>query len=123
MKLVLWLNTIVEGLTAFFFLFYPGVREMLPGFGMSENTGTVMLTKMYGVAALIMALISLVAWYSREHRVMVLSSLGLLALFHIGIAITQVIYNPDPRASLLHFLLALVLSAVYVQRRLQPVSG
>ena len=123
MKLVLWLNTIVEGMIAFLFLFYDEVRDLLPGFGMAEGPGVVMLTKMYGVAALIMSIWSLVAYYSRDHRVLLMTTLGLLALFHTGIAITQLIYNPDPRASLLHFLMALFLSAIYVQQRVKPTTA
>ena len=118
MMLVFLLNTVIEGFTAFLFLFYPEVRDWLPGFGGSEGPGVDMLTKMYGIAALIMALLTLIAYFSRAHKVLVLTTAGLLFLFHLSISAVQFFYNTvDQRGGWLHLIMALLFAVVYAQQR------
>jgi hypothetical protein len=117
MALVLALNTIIEGLVGLTFLFHPMAGDFIPGFGDGDGTSYVLLMKMYGVAALLAAALSGVTYFAREYRVLVMTTLGLLALFHAGLSTVSFIYHPDPRAGVLHFLLFLFFTTTYIQRR------
>lgn len=115
--MILLLHTLVEAVVGFVFLFYPQAGDLVPGFGSSEGESFDLLMQMYGLAALFLAGLSLVTYFSREHRVLVLTVTGLLSLFHFGMAAIQAFGNPDPRAMLLHFLLAIFLGGRYVSTR------
>ena len=117
MALVLALNTIIEGIVGLIFLFHPTAGDFVPGFGDGNGPAYILLLKMYGVAALFSAALSGVTYFAREYRVLVLSSLGLLGLFHAGLSVVSFLYHPDPRAGVLHFLLFLFFAATYIQRR------
>ncbi|MEM9258116.1 MAG: hypothetical protein AAGA62_00635 [Bacteroidota bacterium] len=115
--MALLLNTLIEGIVAILFLFYPGAADLVPGFAEAEGPSYVLLMKMYGLAALLLAGLSLLGWFKRKDRELLLSITGILTLFHLGMAIIQAGYNPDSRAMLLHFLLAIFLGGQYVQQR------
>jgi hypothetical protein len=117
MALILALNTIIEGFVGLLFLFYPNAGDFVPGFGDGNGNAYELLLKLYGVASLFVASLSGVTYFSREHRVLVMTSLGLLGLFHAGISVVSFLYHPDPRAGVLHFLLFLFFAAAYIQRR------
>lgn len=113
----LLLNTLVEGLVGLLFLFYPGAPELVPGFADGNGASYVLLMKMYGVAALFLAVLSTVGYFQRHVRPVVLTITGALAGFHLGLAVVLTIYHPDQRAMLLHFLLGIFLTGRYLQRR------
>jgi len=115
--MILLLHTLIEAAVGLLFLFYPGAPELVPGFGGSSGPGFELLMKMYGVAALFLAALSLVTYLRREDRVLMLTITGLLTLFHFGLAVVLAFWNPDPRAMLLHFLLAIFLGGRYVATR------
>lgn len=115
--MILLLHTLIEGIVALLFLFYPGAGDLVPGFGTSEGRSFEMLMKMYGLAAAFLAALSLTTWFSRANRVLVLTVTGLLTFFHLGMTIVQAVYNDDSRAMLLHFLLMIFMGGVYVQER------
>ena len=117
MALVLALNTIIEGLVGLTFLFHPEPGDFIPGFGDGDGTAYILLMKMYGVAALLAAAFSGVTYFAREYRVLVMTTLGLLGLFHAGLSTVSFLYHPDPRAGVLHFLLFLFFATTYIQRR------
>lgn len=115
--MILLLHTLIEAVVGLFFLFHPEAGDLIPGFGTSEGQSFTLLMKMYGLAALFLAALSLITYYSRANRVLVLTVTGTLAVFHLGMAIIQAIYNPDPRAMLLHFVLLILLGGRYVKTR------
>lgn len=117
--MVLLLHTLIEATVAFLFMFYPGAGDLVPGFGTSEGASFELLMKMYGWAAALLASMSLIAYFSRANRVLLLTITGILAVFHIGMAVIQGLHNPDPRAMLLHFLLAIFMGGQYVNQRRQ----
>lgn len=117
MALVLALNTIIEGFVGLVFLFYPEAGDFIPGFGDGNGTSYLLLMKMYGVTALFAAALSGVTYFSREYRVLVMTTLGLLGFMHMGLSIVSFLYHPDPRAGVLHFLLFLFFAATYIQHR------
>ena len=121
MRLILLLNTVVEGLIGFLFLFYPSVTDLFAGMGDAEGNGMDMLVHMYGVAALTMALLSAIAYFSRHSQVLLLTVAGLLAVFHTGITFTQFVYSPDWRGAMLHLIMAVLFLYAYVRwRQVQP---
>ena len=99
--MILLLHTLIEGVIALLFMFYPQAGDLVPGFGTSEGASFELLMKMYGWSAALLAGLSLVAYFSRANRVVFLTVTGLLTLFHVGMAIIQGLHNPDPRAMLL----------------------
>lgn len=113
----LLLNTLVEGLIGLLFLFYPGAPDLVPGFADGAGESYVLLMKMYGVAAIFLAVLSTVGYFQREVRPVVMTITGLLAGFHLMLAVVLTIYHPDQRAMLLHFLLGIFLMGRYLQRR------
>lgn len=115
--MILLLHTLVEATVGLLFLFYPGAADLVPGFGTSEGQSFDMLMKMYGLAALFLAALSLITYMSRANRVLVLTVTGSLCLFHLAMTVIQSYYNPDPRAMLVHFLLAIFLGGRYIQTR------
>lgn len=115
--MALLLNTLIEGIIAILFLFYPGATDLVPGFAEAEGPSYVLLIKMYGLAALLLSGLSLIGWFKRANQELLLSITGILTLFHLGMAIIQAGYNGDSRAMLLHFLLAIYLGGQYVQQR------
>lgn len=115
--MILLLHTLIEGIIALLFLFYPGAADIVPGFGTSEGQSFDMLMNMYGLSAALLATLSLIAWYSRANRVLFLTVTGVLSVFHIGMAVIQGLQNPDPRGMLIHFLLAIFLGGQYVNAR------
>ena len=121
--MILLLHTLIEAVVAFLFLFYPNVGDLVPGFGTSEGQSFELLLRMYGWSAALLAALSLIAYFSRANRVVFLTITGTLGLFHIGMAVIQGLYNPDARAMLLHFLLAIFLGGQYVNQRRQDFSG
>lgn len=115
--MIFLLHTLIEGTVGLLFLFYPEAGDLVPGFGTSEGASFDLLMRMYGLTALFLAVLSLITYFSRANRVLVLTVSGSLAIFHLGMAIIQAYGNPDPRAMLLHFLLLIFLGARYVQAR------
>ena len=120
--MILLLHTLVEAVVGLLFLFYPGAADLVPGFGAGRGDSFDLLMKMYGLAALFLATLSLVTYFNRTHRMLFLAATGLLAGFHYLMCILQAFYNPDSRAMLLHFLLAIFLTARYFSRRREEWS-
>lgn len=108
MKLLLWINTIVEGLAGLLFLFFPGITKWIRGMeGLADNPAAVMLLNMYGVAALTLGVFSaLLLFRLKYYQEVLIDGLSLFALFHTGIAATQFWFNADPRPGVLHGILA-----------------
>lgn len=115
--MILLLNTLVEGLVGLLFLFYPGAPELVPGFADGTGASYVLVMKMYGWAAIFLATLSAVGYFQRHVRPVVLTITGMLAGFHLGLAVILTIYHPDQRAMLLHFLLGIFMMGRYLQRR------
>lgn len=113
----LLLNTLIEGLVGLLFLFYPGAPELVPGFADGAGASYVLLMKMYGWAALFLAALSAVGYYQRNVRPVVMTITGMLAGFHLGLALILSIHHPDHRAFLLHFLLGIFLAGRFLQKR------
>lgn len=117
--MILLLHTLIEAAVGFFFLFYPNVGDLVPGFGSSEGESFELLLNMYGLAALFLAALSLITYFSRERRVLFLTTTGMLCAFHLLMAVVQATGNPDSRAMLLHFLLGIFMGGQYIHRRRQ----
>jgi hypothetical protein len=74
---------------------------------------------MYGLSALFLAGLSLYAYFRRLHtRIFLLVTLS-LSIYHFLMIAVQTLYNPDSRAALLHFLLAIFLTGQFLGRRKQ----
>jgi ABC-type Mn2+/Zn2+ transport system permease subunit len=115
--LILLLHTLIEGLAGLVFLFVPEVANLLPGFEQIDSPTSLMLLRMYGLAALLLAGLSLVAYLRKRNRELLLVITGLLAAFHFAMAVVLAISNPDHRAMLFHFLLGLFIAGTYVRER------
>ena len=115
--LILLLHTLIEATVAFLFLFYPGAGDLVPGFGTSEGQSYELLMQMYGLSAAFLAALTLIAYFSRANRVLMLTITGSLSVFHLVMAGIQAFGNPDPRAGLLHFLLGIFLGSLYMRYR------
>ncbi|OAV43475.1 hypothetical protein [Lewinella sp. 4G2] len=115
--MILLIHTLIEGIVALLFLFYPGAPDLVPGFSDGQGQSYAMLMNMYGLAAGVLAALSLVAYLKKDNRELVLNVTGILTIFHIGMAIVQGLQNPDARAMLLHFLLAIFMGGQYVNQR------
>ena len=115
--MILLLHTVIEGAIALLFLFYPDAGELIPGLGTSEGPGFDLLLKMYGLAALLLAGLSLYAYLQRRQDDIFLFVTLVLSIYHYLMVAVQTIYNPDQRAALLHFLLAIFLTGQYLGRR------
>ena len=115
--MILLLHTVIEAAIAGLFLFYPGAGDLVPGFGTSEGPSFILLMKMYGLAALLLAGLSLYAYLRRLEDGVFLAVTLLLSIYHYLMVAVQTVYNPDQRAALLHFLLAIFLTGQYLGRR------
>ena len=115
--MILLLHTLIEAVIGLLFLFFPGVSELIPGFGSSEGPTYELLMKMYGLAALYLAGLSAWGWYRQRNTPTFLLVTLSLSIFHYGMIAVQTFYNPDSRAALLHFLLAIFLTGQYLGRR------
>ena len=115
--MILLLHTLIEGIIGLLFLFYPAAGELVPGFAAGEGDSYVLLMKMYGVAALFLAGTSLLAYVRKENTTIFLFVTLTLSVFHYAMTLVQTIYNVDQRGALLHFLLAIFLTAQYLGRR------
>lgn len=113
--MIFLLHTLIEAAAGLLFLFYPEAGDLVPGFGAGEGASFDLLMKMYGLAALLLAALSLIAYLHRDNRVLVLTISGALTIFHLGMSIIQAFWNPDPRAMLIHFLLMIFLGGRYVR--------
>ncbi len=87
MKIVLLLNFLVETFFGLVFLFAPSAIPLFVG----VEPVTLYLVRMYGVAALIIALLSLQMWLNIHEQAFLVQGLLLLALFHTGITAAQFI--------------------------------
>lgn len=87
MKIILLLNFIVESFFGVIFLFAPSA---IPLFVDAEPV-SLYLVRMYGVAALVVAFLSLQMWLNIHEHAFLVQGLLLLALFHTGITATQFI--------------------------------
>ena len=115
--MILLLHTLIEAAVGLLFLFYPQAGELVPGFGTSQGPSFELLMKMYGLAALFLAGLSLLAYLRRANTAIFLVITLTLSVYHYAMILVQTIYNPDQRAALLHFLLAIFLTAQYLGRR------
>ena len=115
--MILLLHTLIEALIGLLFLFYPGAGQLVPGFGASEGPTFALLMKMYGLAALFLAGLSLYAYLRREDTKVFLLLTAALSAYHYAMILVQTLYNPDQRAALLHFLLAIFLTGQFLGRR------
>lgn len=120
--MILLLHTLIEAIIGLLFLFYPGAGDLVPGFGTSEGPSFELLMKMYGLAALFLATLSLIAYLRRRNDSIYLLVTLTLSGFHYLMILVQTIYNPDQRAALLHFLLAIFMTAQYLGRRRESWS-
>jgi hypothetical protein len=121
--MILLLHTLIEAVVALLFLFYPQAGDLVPGFGTSEGPSYELLMKMYGLSALFLAGLSLYAYFRRLDTPIFLFVTLSLSLFHYLMIAVQTLYNPDQRAALLHFLLAIFLTGQYLGRRRQGWSS
>ncbi|MCP9237388.1 hypothetical protein [Lewinella sp. JB7] len=115
--MILLLHTLIEAVVGLLFLFYPQAGDLVPGFGTSEGPSYDLLTKMYGLSALFLAGLSLYAYLRRTQDAVFLLLTLSLSIYHYLMILVQTIYNPDQRAALLHFLLAIFLTGQYLGRR------
>jgi len=115
--MILLLHTLIEAGVGILLLCYPGAADLIPGFADGQGESFVMLMKMYGLAACFLAGMSLLAYLKKENREFVGLILGSLSVFHLGMTIVQAIYNADPRAMLLHFLLLILLGGRFIRIR------
>lgn len=116
MKTLLWINMISEGVVGLLFLFYPGVQELIPG--LEGATGSaVMLIKMYGTAALALALFTgLLLFRLKYYEEVLKDGLALFTFFHAGIAATQFLYNADIRPGVFHALMGVAFAYFWGRR-------
>jgi hypothetical protein len=115
--MILLLHTLIEAGVGLLLLFYPGAIDFIPGFADGQGESYVMLTKMYGLAACFLGGLSLLAYLKKDNQEFLGLVLGSLTIFHLGMTCIQAIYNPDPRAMLLHFLLLIVLGGRFMRVR------
>ncbi|WP_116126418.1 hypothetical protein [Lewinella sp. IMCC34183] len=120
--MILLLHALIEGFVAFLFLFYPGAGDLVPGFGTAEGPSFVLLMKMYGLTAAFLSGLSLWAYYRRRDTGTFLLLTLSLSVYHYLMILVQTLYNPDSRAALLHFLLAIFLTGQYLGRRRESWS-
>ena len=73
--------------------------------------------KMYGLAALFLAGLSLYTYLHRDDTKVFLLLTAALSAYHYAMILVQTLYNPDQRAALLHFLLAIFLTGQFLGRR------
>lgn len=117
MAIILLLHIVVEAAVGCFFLFYPDAGDVIPGFGDGEGSSHDLLMKMYGLAALFLAALGIAAYLKRlTNVVLAYQAMLWFAIFHFSMSIVQLMYNPDQRASLLHFLIGLFMIGVYLRR-------
>lgn len=115
--MILLLHTLIEAIIGLLFLFFPLLTDAVPGFGDGAGGSYLLLLKMYGLAALLLATLSLVAYLKRSDDKIFLFVTLTLSGFHYLMILVQTFYNPDQRAALLHFLLAIFLTGQYLGRR------
>lgn len=117
MTIILLLHIIVEFIVGALLLFYPGAAELIPGFAQGEGDSYQMVLKMYGLSALFLSAIGMVALMIRkEYTQIAFLLVALLSGFHLIMAGIQFSHNPDTRAMLLHFLLCIFLGSIYARR-------
>ncbi len=114
MKILLWVNTILESLAGLLFLFMPEMLETVPGFDSLPLTEGMLLVRMYGVAALTLGIFSaLLLFRLKYYQAVLVDGLLLFALFHCGLTIILFIYANDFRPGILHGTLALAFLAAF----------
>ncbi len=115
--MILLLHTLIQAVVAFLFLFYDNAGDLVPGFGTSEGPSFVLLMKLYGLTAFFLAGLSAYAYWRRtDDKIFLLLTLS-LSIYHFLMIAVQTVYNPDQRAALLHFLLAIFLTGQYLGRK------
>ncbi len=106
-----------EGLVGLLFLFYPGAQELIPGLEGAGGSAVTMLIKMYGTAALALALFTGFLLFRLKYYEEVLKDgLALFTFFHAGIAATQFLYNADFRPGVFHAVMAAAFAYFWVKR-------
>jgi len=117
MRLILWLHIILEGGIGILFLFFSEDLKQLPGFADGNGASFDLSIKLYGNAALFIAALGLIADLKRKQNLDLSYGICLtLSVFHFGLAAVLAAYHPDQRVFLLHFLMGIFLSALYVRR-------
>jgi len=118
MRVLLFINGLIELGAGLVFLFLPGLVPRIPGLMMLEDGfSTRLLLSMYGTAAAVMGIYSLVLLRHTHRQSLMIGSLFLFALFHTGIALNQFGFNPDVRAGVVHALMAILFWGVYWNRK------
>lgn len=115
LRILLWVNTVLEGLVGLAFWVYPGVIAWFPEtFGSLDPGAHRLILAMYGTAALSIGLLS--GLMLRETWPEGLFSKGLLlfGIFHTGLSIALFAFSQDPRPSMLHLALALAFFWHYI---------
>ena len=115
--MILLLHTLIEAVVGLLFLFYPAGVPFLPGFADGAGESFLLLQKMYGLAALFLAGLSLYAYLRQRNDTVFFLVTASLSAFHYAMIGVQTFYNPDSRAALLHFLLAIFLTGQFLGRR------
>jgi hypothetical protein len=107
-KYLLFANAALEGVIGLIFIFYPQLIKSLPGLQATAGLdGVTMLINMYGVAAITLALFSILLSRQKYNPEALSMGVVVFLVFHIGLATTQFIHNPDFRPAVLHSLLAI----------------
>ena len=108
---------VAEGLVGLLFLLYPGAPELVPGLAEATGSAAIMLIKMYGTAALTLALFTgFLLFRLKDCEEVLKDGLALFTFFHAGIATTQFLYNADIRPGAFHALMAVAFAYFWVRR-------
>ena len=117
MKILLWVNTILEGLAGLLFLFFPGLVPSVPGLEELHLAGGAVLFRMYGVAALTLGIFSAFLLFRLKYYQEVLADgLLLFTLFHGGLTIVLFVFNHDFGPGVIHGVMALAFLTYYLKR-------
>lgn len=118
MKIVLLLHVLFEGLVGLVFLFAPAAAVSFMPLG---EPWVVYLLKMFGLAALTMAIYGFLVFLKFHEQEVLTTGLLVLTLFHIFIFIPQVYQSPASQQTLapgiIHGVFGLLFLIFYIRER------
>ncbi len=116
LKILLLINGLIEGGFGIYLIVFPEEMSRALGCPQLVHVSYTLVSRMYGLGALCLGILSLDQFLRRGKSDSLTVCLLIFTIFHVGMAIIQLVDNPNIQASLVHIVLGSAFLFSYLKR-------
>lgn len=117
LRILLLINGLMEVIFGVFLLIFPDKMSHSIGCPPLSHTSFFLVSRMYGLVALCLGILSLGLFARRAQTDLLPNCLQIFTIFHLGMAVIQFIDNPNWQAGLFHIILGAAFLFFYLKER------